>query len=80
MLEVDEAKFLGKALLDFGKPLPAQTEIVTKLRMDNAGLLHLVATEASTKAIIEADFVPSGGLSSNELLAATARAKSEDVN
>ena len=80
IIEVDEAKFLGDAVLDFGKPLPRNTEIVTKLRMDNAGLLHMVATEASTKSRIEADFKPSGGLSSNELVAATCRAKNEDIN
>ena len=79
-LEVDEAKLLGYANLNFGKPLPIRTEIVTKLRMDNAGLLHMVATEASTNSRIEADFVPSGGLSENELMAATSRAQSEDIN
>lgn len=79
-MEVDEAKLLGEAVLDFGKPLPKETEIITKLKMSNAGLLHMVATEASTNSIVEADFVPSGGLSDSELMAATSRSKAEDVN
>ena len=80
ILQIDEAKLLGYAILDFGKPLPKETEIVTKLKMSNAGLLHMVATEASTKSIVEADFVPSGGLSETELLAANSRACAEDIN
>lgn len=79
-LEVNEAKLLGSAVLNFGKPLPQGTLIITKLKMDNAGLLHMTASEASTRAIIEADFIPSGGLSQSERMAATSRARTEDVN
>lgn len=79
-MELSEGKFLGEKLLSFGKPLPINTEIVTKLQMSNSGLLHMVATEATTNSRVEADFIPSGGLSDDELAAATSRALTEDVN
>lgn len=77
--EVSEAKCLGTNILDFGKPLPKHTEVVTTLKMSNAGLLHMIATEASTQSIVEADFTPSGGLNENERSEANNRSKKEDV-
>lgn len=79
-IECNEATLLGEAMLDFGKPLPEGTEILTKLQMDNSGLLKMVATEASTNSIVRAEFTPSGGLSSSELTLAASRSKSEAVN
>lgn len=79
-IECDEATLLGEAILDFGKPLPKETVIITKLQMDNSGLLRMVATEATTNSVVRAEFTPNGGLSSAELSLASSRAKNEDVN
>lgn len=77
--EVCEAKFVGTAKLNFGKPLPKGTEIITMLKMSNAGFLHVTATEASTKSVTEADFTLNGGLDEKERLEANYRSIKEDV-
>lgn len=76
----NEGKLLGEARLDFGKALPKNTEIITKLKMENSGLIYMVATEATTGARVEAQFTPSGGLNRNEMMAATFRAENDSVN
>ena len=79
-MDINEGKLLGEAILDFKKPLPKDTEIITTLKMENSGLLYMVATEASTNARVEKQFTPSGGLSESEMLAAGNRAKKDNVN
>ena len=79
-MDINEGKLLGEAILDFKKPLPKETEIITTLKMENSGLLYMVATEASTNARVEKEFTPSGGLSADEMLAAGHRAKNDTVN
>jgi molecular chaperone DnaK len=72
-VEVADCKELGRAVLDFGRPLPKGSPIQVSFDLAADGTLDLKGKDLTTNNEIEARFVTDGILSREEVAASTSR-------
>jgi transposase-like protein len=74
---IDKCPFCGKPLttinMTFLSPVPKGTEIVTTMALDNAGIMHIIATEELNGSSLDTTFELSNQMNESEIEEANSR-------